>query len=267
MLANLLSQHRPDAGFQFVERDYFDALAEQQQDSWWGSHTRAGLRRLERRACVVRETLAALDAPRVLEIGCGTGAFTEALLRTVPGLRLWGCDISAKSLAIARRRCAAFDGVTFEMVDLLSGLPQAAPFDVVLGNSVVHHLHLPAFLPRLVALVRPGGRLLFFEPNMLNPHIAVEKNVRFIGRLLQNTPNETAFFRRGLSRSLAAAGLVDVSVTPFDFLHPLTPGPMVGMVEHVGRVLERTPMVREIAGSLIIRATRPLSESSCSGIA
>ena len=36
---------------------------------------------------------------------------------------------------------------------------------------------------------------------MLNPQIVIEKKINFIGRILQNSPGETAFFRWQIAKS------------------------------------------------------------------
>jgi hypothetical protein len=97
---------------------------------------------------------------------------------------------------------------------------------------------------------------LFAEPNLLNPHVFIEKNVPWVARRLDDSPGETAFTRWRLRRDLEAAGLVEITIRPFDFLYPLVPGPLVPAVERLGRGLERAPVVREIAGSLLIRARK-----------
>ena len=106
-------------------------------------------------------------------------------------------------------------------------------------------------------VLRPGGWIWFSEPNMLNPQIALEKNVGLVGRWLQNSPDETAFVRYSLTRRLRRAGFADVTVRPYDFLHPGLPGALLRPVRAVNVVLERTPLLREIAGSLEIVARQP----------
>jgi hypothetical protein len=91
---------------------------------------------------------------------------------------------------------------------------------------------------------------------MLNPQVFLERNVRWIGRRLDNSPGETAFVRWRLRRDLAALGVGDLDIQPFDFLYPLTPRPLIGAVERLGRVLEGIPVVAEIAGSLLISGVR-----------
>ena len=92
---------------------------------------------------------------------------------------------------------------------------------------------------------------------MLNPQVALERNVRVLGRWLQNSPDETAFVRHPLSKRLRGAGWDNVTVRPFDFLHPGLPRAFLRPVRAVSEVLERTPLLREIAGSLEIVARKP----------
>ena len=92
---------------------------------------------------------------------------------------------------------------------------------------------------------------------MLNPQIALEENIRFIGKVLQNSEDETAFFRWSLGRMLDATGFQDVSVKPFDFLHPIIPNVLTNVMDSMGRWLERIPIVKEISGSLMVRGSKP----------
>lgn len=74
------------AGCRSREREYFDRAAENRSETWWGSTTVAGIRRLERRAAAVAVLLSVLKNPAVLEIGCGTGALSGPLLERIPSL-------------------------------------------------------------------------------------------------------------------------------------------------------------------------------------
>ena len=91
---------------------------------------------------------------------------------------------------------------------------------------------------------------------MLNPQIALQKNVSAIKKRLGDSPDETAFFRWSLFHMLENAGFREVKIQPFDFLHPKTPAAWIPAVESFGRRLERLPLLREIAGSLYIRALK-----------
>jgi hypothetical protein len=65
-----------------------------------------------------------------------------------------------------------------------------------------------------------------------------------------------AFTRFKAQRALQQLGFEEIVVTPHDFLYPLIPRALIGAVLGLGRILEGTPLVREIAGSLLIHARR-----------
>lgn len=238
------------------ERAHFDQLADAQGDVWWGHRTPFGRERLAVRVQLLTGLLDRLDQPRCLELGCGIGTFSEPLLEARPALRLTGIDISPRCVELARTRLERFGGAEFQVGD--AGQLPFPPhgLDVVLGNAVLHHLDLERTLADVHRVLRPGGWVWFAEPNMLNPQIALEKNLPAFGRWLQNSPDETAFVRQLLARRLRRAGFDEVTIRPFDFLHPGLPGALLRPARLVNAVLERTPLVREIAGSLEIRARR-----------
>lgn len=235
------------------EAAHFDALVASTGEVWWGHQTPAGQRRLERRARLALEN----TAGRTLELGCGAGAFTEHLLRARPQLELVGCDVSPVALDEARRRCEQYAGASFVVKDATALDFPDATFDTVVGNSVLHHLPLDAALRECLRVLKPGGRVCFFEPNLLNPQVAAEKKVPVFGRWLQNTEDETALIRWRVEKLMSELGYTNVKVEPFDFLHPGTPRPLIGVVEKLGSGLEKVPGVREISGSLVLRAERP----------
>jgi ubiquinone/menaquinone biosynthesis C-methylase UbiE len=189
----------------------------------------------------------------LLELGCGTGLVTEIVHRQ-SGADIIGTDISPELIAEARRRLPA---VKFQVDDAQHlSFPDAA-FDMVYGSSILHHLVVDLSLREILRVLRPGGGMVFAEPNMLNPQIFVQKNVPAIKRWLGDTPHETAFLRGPFARQLRAMGFTDVTIVPFDFLHPMTPRPLIPVVTAIGRALERTPLLREIAGSCLISARKP----------
>jgi hypothetical protein len=66
-----------------------------------------------------------------------------------------------------------------------------------------------------------------------------------------------AFSRFRAARALRATGFEDVAVKPFDFLHPATPPALIEHVARFGRMLESVPVLREIAGSMLVTGRKP----------
>jgi ubiquinone/menaquinone biosynthesis C-methylase UbiE len=221
----------------------------------WSWDSPSGRRRAARRAAIFVERTALAPGRRALELGCGTGVFLE---RVAPcGARIVGLDLSPELLAKARARLGDVASVSLQRGNA-EALPFAtASFDVVYGSSVLHHLDLDRALQEVFRVLRPGGRCVFAEPNILNPQVAVMFHLGYTKRYFGVSPDEMAFSRFRALRSLRRAGLVEAGVTPFDFLHPATPEAFCDSVQRVGLLLERLPLLREIAGSFIMAARKP----------
>ena len=98
--------------------------------------------------------------------------------------------------------------------------------------------------------------MMFTEPNMMNPQVALVKNVPSIKRRVGDSPDETAFFRWQIAKKIRAHNFVDVSAEPFDLMHPQTPSGLLNLTERLTIMLEKFPLLREVAGSLIIQCMK-----------
>ncbi len=236
------------------EREHFDKLASNIGEAWWGHLTPAGKVRLQRRASIIKDQLKTITNPHILEIGCGAGALSKYILDVLPPCQLTCCDISPQSLEIAKNRCAQHTNASFDCADVTQLPYPDDSYDAIVGNSILHHVVLGESIKECFRLLRKGGSILFFEPNMLNPQVAIEKNIKFIGRMTQNSADETAFFRWPLAKELSQQGFINVNVRPFDFLHPIVPRTLIDVSKKISFILEKTPLLKEISGSLIITA-------------
>ena len=97
-----------------------------------------------------------LSSP-VLEVGCGTGQLTAALVER--GLKVLAIDASPNMLRIARERVAArFVLGRFEDVAL-----PARPFAAVFSASAFHWIDPRISWRRAASVLRPGGRLALLQ--------------------------------------------------------------------------------------------------------
>jgi 2-polyprenyl-3-methyl-5-hydroxy-6-metoxy-1,4-benzoquinol methylase len=222
----------------------------------WGWSSPAGRKRAERRARFLVDAARLVPGIRCLELGAGTGEFTQRLARS--GCELEALELSSDTARICQERVGNSVTVLVGNAETGAGLPTQRQYDAIVGVSVLHHLNLAMTFEATFKLLRPGGRFAFSEPNMANPQVWAERHIRVVKRWRHVTEHETAFRARELRSAFERTGFEVELCEPFEFLHPATPPSLIEPLQRVERALERTPL-RRIAGSLRIAGSRPLS--------
>jgi SAM-dependent methyltransferase len=109
---------------------------------------------------VLRSMLPPLEGLRVLDLGCGFGAFAR-WAREMGADSVLGVDLSEKMLARARAQTQD-PGVTYRLADIESlELPDAS-FDLVYSSLTLHYIEdFGAVCVAIRRLLVPGGRFVF----------------------------------------------------------------------------------------------------------
>lgn len=99
---------------------------------------------------------------RLLDLGCGTGASTAALLSVAPRAEIVGVDASAGMLVQARRKSWP-DNVSFVHARA-EDLAERGPFDGVFAAYLIRNLDEPdPVLATVRGLLKPGARFVAHE--------------------------------------------------------------------------------------------------------
>ncbi len=157
----------------------------------------------------------------ILEAGCGVGAQTITLAQRSPDARFTSVDVSAESIAEARRRAdaAGLTNVDFQRADIFALPFDPESFDHVFVCFVLEHLSRPVeALTILQRLLRPGGTITviegdhgstYFHPDSDAARAAIQCQVT-----MQQQAGGNALIGRQVYPLMIEAGFDEVSVSP-----------------------------------------------------
>jgi 2-polyprenyl-3-methyl-5-hydroxy-6-metoxy-1,4-benzoquinol methylase len=231
------------------------AEIERSREAYWRKFPKTSPTRLRWRANAARHALHIAPGESVLELGAGSGLWTEHLAAVTSGASpitaaVFGADFAERA---AERRLPATDVVRVRSEE---DLPEGA-FDFVVGTAILSHDHYQENLAWLFRLLKSGGQLLFFEANYANPQVYVKAHSRMLSRWSGNARHQIALRKNEVAGSLRREGFEQTEIVPYDILHPRTPPKLIAPVQTTAFVLEHMPGVRELCGTLFITSRKP----------
>jgi ubiquinone/menaquinone biosynthesis C-methylase UbiE len=149
-------------------RAAFDRQAPTYDTTGYGRHAR-------RLHTEVMSAVQGFPFAAVLDVGCGTGATLDAIVRAHPEVRAWGVDLSTQMIARARARLAGLDERAGGAIDLQVADAEHLPLgddsvDLVVCVDSLHHYPDPsAALREMRRVTRPGGGLVIGEWRLAAP--------------------------------------------------------------------------------------------------
>lgn len=142
-------------------------------------------------------------APAILDLGCGPGDIPVRLGRALPGARVTAVDGAPAMTAYAEAAVAAA-GLESRIGVVTAGLrelsPPRRPYDAVVSNSLLHHLHRPEDLWETVRTQGATGTAVYLM-DLMRPETPQE-----VERLVAvHASGEPEQLREDFRHSLAAA--------------------------------------------------------------
>jgi SAM-dependent methyltransferase len=213
------------------------------------------------RATTARHILHFLPGETILELGCGEGGLTRAL----DGVCRGECPITAAtfdpqndmswlSSALRSSSLQSIEGVR------LSGFPgelAGREFDYVIASNVLDHVSSARLLTEVQKLLKPGGRLLFFETNPWNPVFQLRRRLGRVLPFLRRGDERMMHNRVQLYELLSELGFLSIATMCYDFLYPPIPVWSLPVTRPLSLVMENTPLLKLMAGTIILHAQKP----------
>lgn len=145
-----------------------------------------------------------LVGARALDLGCGPADITRRFLKAYPQAECDALDGSAAMLEQARLALEELPGLAGRCRLVQDTLPSAriseSAYDLVLSNSLLHHLHDPQVLWQSIrAAVKPGALVLVMD--LMRPPSAMWAE----SLVVAYAPEAPELLRKGFRNSLFAA--------------------------------------------------------------
>ncbi len=192
-----------------------------------------------------------------MEIGCGIG-LNALMLANKTGMKVLGTDLCVPFIESARKR-NEYSNARFEVLDFNKAEEfKGEEFDYIVGNGILHHLyyHLDEAFINMKKLLKPGGKIIFLEPNIYNPYVYFIFSYQTLRKITHLEPDEMAFSKSFVSEKLSNAGYKNIKVEYKDFLLPGIPDFLITPSVVVGNVLEKIPFVNKVSQSIFISAEK-----------
>jgi dolichol-phosphate mannosyltransferase len=228
------------------------------RERYWLRYPSTSPLKLRWRAIAVRHCFHVLPGETILELGAGSGLWTERLTAVLRGENPIVAAVFNDEFATPHPT-RELPNVRFQRVTDLAELP-AESFDYVVGTAILCHDMYADNLRAILRLLKPGGQILFFEANYWNPQ-AILKSV-FPWRWVGQASCQIALRKYKLMRIASHQGFVDIDVIPYDIIHPLAPRFAISLLRSLAFALEHAPLVKELCGTLYIRGQKPGSEEA-----
>ncbi|MBB5577622.1 MULTISPECIES: trans-aconitate 2-methyltransferase [Rhizobium] len=167
--------------------------------------------------------VAAPNATRITDIGCGPGNSTELLIERFPLADILGMDSSPKMIEAAGKRLSS---CRFELADIASWRPDA-PQDLLFANAVLQWLpDHETLLPTLMSFVRDGGMLAVQMPDNLNEptHVGMRTAAddgRWVDRLRAADGERTTILSASDYWSILKPHAAKIDIWRTTYNHPL----------------------------------------------
>ncbi len=194
----------------------------------------------------------------ILEIGCGLGDISYYIAKNTNN-KVLGTDLCQPFIDDANKAFALpnlqFDILDFNKPEKLLG----RKFDYIIGNGILHHLYnqIDETFISLKNLLKDGGKIIFLEPNLVNPYcFLIFGTTKFFREWAKLEPDEKAFTKSFLRKRLLKTGFKNLDIENKDFLLPVTPASLIKPSIVIGDIIEKIPGLRLMAQSIFFSAEK-----------
>ena len=226
------------------------AMRERHRDWYLRNRDPIAADRMRWRAHAFRQLVHLLPGQRILELGCGEGAFTRELLFVSREEN----PITAVTFQPDAPRSLESSSVSQLFAGSLPGPLAGRQFDLIVGMDLLDQRTSSEMLQHAHELLSPGGEVVFFESNPWNVMLRAR---RALSRVIGTRDPRTLVSRPQLYELMSEVGFIRVFAVFTDFVYAPLTRRLVWLLRNLSIVLENTPGARTLAGAILVHAQKP----------
>ena len=237
---------------------------ELQREKYWLRYPHTSPLKLRWRAIAVRHCFHVLPGESILELGAGSGLWTEHLTEVLRGENPITAAVLNACLADQALEKHLPNVTVARLQDFGSDLPEGS-FDYIVGTAILSHNRYEQNLRALHRFLKPG-QILFFEANHWNPQVFAKNVIPGVGKWAGQPDCQIAMKKYKLMQAASRQGFTQIEITPFDIVHPRIPRALIHASQSLSYVVEHAPGIKELCGTLYIWAKKPGGPERRSGV-
>lgn len=140
---------------------------------------------------------------KILDLGCGPGNITFLLSQKFPEAQITGIDGSQPMLDLAFKKQAEsslHSNITFKKILIPNPILEKGEYDIVVSNSLLHHIHKPDLFWKTVKSATKTGGFIYVVDLFRPVSVQVAKNI-----VRQYTNEAPKILQKDFYHSLLAA--------------------------------------------------------------
>ncbi len=193
---------------------------------------------------------------KILDVGCGMGKYTLNLLSK--RYQVEGLDLNGILLQQLLRYNDNRFPVKLHLADIAEAPEELnEKYDFVIGFMVLHHLHiLQTCFQSMFRLLKPGGKIIFLEPNPYNPLFHFQ--IWFTpGMSYAGEKGLTDMTKNKIFRSLDFAEFGNIQIQRFGMFPPVIYNSKLG--KKIDHTISKYSVFSPVMAFQLISATKPIA--------
>jgi SAM-dependent methyltransferase len=200
---------------------------------------------------------------RFLDYCCGNGAL--AIFWAKKGIESVGIDISDVSIKNAKKLAEKeriINKTSFLIMDAENLKFPDNYFDLITCNGVLHHLDIKKAFPELNRVLKPGGKVICWEPLIYNPIFQIYR--KMTPNLRTKWETEHILTKKDLNLASSYFGKIGLNFfhlttlldVPFRNI-PVIFNPLLTLLEHIDSFLLKLPLIKWLAWQVVFILREP----------